>query len=162
MKQVLQSRQDITIGIPASLHLFEELSLWKRFFNNLSIRTITSEDYRDSLKTGKCLAGAEFCSPINSIFGHVVYLSDKVDYIFLPVLLQTRDNSKEDKGHYCYYTQFSASLVYTLKINDIPNKCLSPLLSFPKGKYHVATKAPSMLKTFIKKRDQLFYCIQCF
>ncbi len=38
-------RQDITIGIPATLHLFDELSLWKRFFNNLSIRTITSEDY---------------------------------------------------------------------------------------------------------------------
>ena len=75
-------KQNITIGIPASLHLFEELSLWKRFFNNLSIRTITSEEYRDSLKTGKCLAGAEFCSPINSIFGHVVYLSDKADYHF--------------------------------------------------------------------------------
>ena len=150
LKPVTAFRQDIIIGIPASLHLFEELSLWKRFFNNLSIRTITSEDYHDSVKTGKCLAGAEFCSPVNSIFGHVVYLSDKVDYIFLPVLLQTRENSKEDKGHYCYYTQFSASLVYTLKINDIQNKCLSPLLSFPKGKYHVAQKLHQCLKPLLK------------
>ena len=102
------------------------------------------------MKTGKCLAGAEFCSPVNSIFGHVVYLSGKVDYIFLPVLLQTRENSKEDKGHYCYYTQFSSSLVYTLKINDIQNKCLSPLLSFPKGKYHVAQKLHQCLKPLLK------------
>jgi predicted CoA-substrate-specific enzyme activase len=147
--------KDIIIGIPASLHLFEELSLWKRFFNNLSIRTITSEDYRDPLKAGKCLAGAEFCSPINSIFGHVVYLSDKVDYIFLPILLQTGENSNEDRGHYCYYTQFSASLVYTLKINDIQNKCLSPLLSFPKGKYHVAQKLFQCLKPLLK--DSISY-----
>jgi predicted nucleotide-binding protein (sugar kinase/HSP70/actin superfamily) len=143
-------RQDIIIGIPATLHLFDELPLWKRFFNNLSIRTITSEDFPDSLKTGKCLAGAEFCSPINSTFGHVVYLSDKADYIFLPVLLQTREKSKEDEGQYCYYTQFSASLVYTLKINDIPNKCISPLLIFAKGKYHVAQKLLQCLKPVLK------------
>ena len=155
-------KQDITIGIPASLHLFEELPLWKRFFNNLSIRTITSENYRDPLKTGKCLAGAEFCSPINSIFGHVVYLSDKVDYIFLPVLLQTREKSKETEGHYCYYTQFSASLVYTLKINDIPNKCLSPLLSFPKGKYHVAQKLFQCLKPVLKNGISYFTVLNAF
>ena len=143
-------RNDITVGIPAALHLFDDLPFWKRFFNNLSVRTVTSEDYRDSLKTGKFLAGAEFCSPVNSVFGHVVYLSDKADYIFLPVLLQTRDELKEDKGQYCYYTQFSASLVYTLKINDIPNKCLTPLLSFPKGKYHVAQKLHQCLKPVLK------------
>ena len=34
-------RKDITIGIPASLHLFDDLHFWKRFFNNLSIKTIT-------------------------------------------------------------------------------------------------------------------------
>ena len=144
------------------LHLFEEILLWKRFFNNLSIKCITSEDYLDSVKTGKCLAGAEFCSPVNSIFGHVVYLSDKVDYIFLPVLLQTRENSEEDKGHYCYYTQFSSSLVYTLKINDIQNKCLSPLLSFPKGKYHVAQKLHQCLKPLLKNGISYLSGIQCF
>ena len=155
-------KQNIIIGIPASLHLFEELSLWKRFFNNLSIRTITSEDYRDPVKTGRLMAGAEFCSPVNSIFGHVVYLSDKVDYIFLPVLLQTRENSKEDKGNYCYYTQFSASLVYTLKINNIQNKCLSPLLSFQKGKYHVAKKLLQCLKPLLKTDISYFSVYNAF
>jgi predicted CoA-substrate-specific enzyme activase len=162
MEPVNTFRQNIIIGIPASLHLFEEISLWTRFFNNLSIRTITSEDYLDPVKTGKCLAGAEFCSPVNSIFGHVVYLSDKVDYIFLPVLLQTRENSKEDKGHYCYYTQFSPSLVYTLKINNIQNKCLSPLLSFPKGKYHVAQKLFQCLKPLLKNGISYFTVFNAF
>ena len=155
-------RNDITIGIPATLHLFDDLPFWKRFFNNLSVRTVTSEDYRDSLKTGKFLAGAEFCSPINSVFGHVVYLSDKADYIFLPVLLQTRDELKEDKGQYCYYTQFSASLVYTLKINDIPNKCLTPLLSFPKGKYYVAQKLHQCLKPVLKNKISYITVLNAF
>ena len=31
-----EPRKDITIGIPATLHMFEELSMWKRFFSNLS------------------------------------------------------------------------------------------------------------------------------
>ena len=155
-------RKNITIGIPAALHLFADLILWKRFFNNLSIRTITSENYRDPLKTGKSLAGAEFCAPINTIFGHVVYLSDKVDYIFLPVLLQTREKSKESEGQYCYYTQYSPSLVYTLKINNIPDKCLSPLLSFPKGKYHVAQKLHKCLKPVIKNGISYFAVLNAF
>ncbi|MCU0461001.1 MAG: acyl-CoA dehydratase activase [Bacteroidales bacterium] len=155
-------KHDITIGIPAALHLFEDMPLWKRFFNNMSIRTVTSEGYHDSLKTGKCLAGAEFCAPINSVFGHVVYLSDKADYIFLPVLLQTLNEIKEDKGQYCYYTQFSASLVYTLKINGIPGKCLSPLLSFPKGKYHVAQKLYQCLKPLLKNEVSYFFVFNAF
>ena len=155
-------RENLTVGIPATLHLFDDLTLWKRFFNNLSIRIITSENYRDPLKTGKSLAGAEFCAPINSIFGHVVYLSDKVDYIFLPVLLHTREKAKEAEGQYCYYTQYSASLIYTLKINDIPDKCLSPLLSFPKGKYHVAQKLYQCLKPIIKNGISYFSVFNAF
>jgi len=161
-ESVKKIKHDITIGIPSSLHLFEELALWKRFFNNLAIKTITSEDYQDPVKTGRCMAGAEFCSPINSIFGHVVYLSDKVDYIFLPVLLQTRENSKDDNGHYCYYTQFSASLVYSLKLNNIPNKCLSPLLSFPKGKFHVAQKLFQCLKPLLKNGTNYYTVYNAF
>jgi predicted CoA-substrate-specific enzyme activase len=155
-------KKDIIIGIPASLHLFDELSLWKRFFNNLSIKTITSEDYPDPVKKGKCLAGAEFCSPVNSLFGHVVYLSDKVDYIFMPVLLQTRENSDTNQGHYCYYTQFSSSLVFTLKINDIQNKCLSPLISFSKGKYYVAQNLLQCLKPLLKNRISYFTVYNAF
>ncbi len=143
-------RYDVTIGIPSSLHMFEELPMWKRFFSNLSVPVVTSEGYRDPVKTGKSLAGAEFCAPISSIFGHAVYLSDKVDYLFLPVLLQNREKIHETESQFCYYTQFSSSLVYTLKVNNIPAKCLSPLLSFPKGNYHVAQKLYQCLKPVLK------------
>jgi predicted CoA-substrate-specific enzyme activase len=161
-KAGINMRKDITIGIPATLHLFDELLLWKRFFNNLSIPVISSENYLDSVKTGKCLAGAEFCSPINSIFGHVVFLSGKTDYIFLPVLLQTRENLKISEGLYCYYTQFSSSLIHTLKINNIPDKCITPLLNFNKGKYIVAQKLMQCLKPLLKTGINYFTVYNAF
>ena len=150
MENVKAPRYDVTIGIPASLHMFEELPLWKRFFHNLSVPVVTSEGYRDPVKTGKSLAGAEFCAPISSIFGHAVYLSDRADFLFIPVLLQNREKIHETESQFCYYTQFSSSLVYTLKVNNIPAKCLSPLLSFPKGNYHVAQKLYHCLKPVLK------------
>jgi predicted CoA-substrate-specific enzyme activase len=155
-------RKTLTIGIPATLHLSEDLPLWKRFFNNLNVRVISSENYHDPLKTGKSLAGAEFCAPINSVFGHVVYLSDKVDYIFLPILLQTRERSEEAGGQYCYYTQFSSSLVYTMKINNIPDKCLSPLLSFAKGKLQVTKQLYKCLKPLLKTGISLLSVYNAF
>jgi len=155
-------KHEVTIGIPATLHLFEELPLWERFFNNLSVRTITSINFHESLRTGKCLAGAEFCAPINSIFGHVLYLSSGSDYIFLPVLLQTREKPPDSEGYYCYYTQFSASLVYTLKINNIPDKCLTPMLSFPKGKYFVARELYQCLKPVLKNSINYLSVLNAF
>ncbi len=80
----------------------------------------------------------------------------------MPVLLQSREKSEEAEGQYCYYTQFSASLVYTLKINDIPDKCLSPFLSFPKGKYHVAQKLYQCLKPVLKSGVSYFTVLNAF
>ena len=125
------------IGLAASLHLFEELTLWKRFFANLSIRTITSENIADPVKSGKRIAGAEFCAPIDSIYGHVAWLSDKADYIFLPVSLETRNKDDQSDRNYCYYTQYSAALVYSMKDKRIAGKLISPMLNFSKGNQYV-------------------------
>ena len=41
-----------TVGLPAALHLYEDLPFWKKFFDALSIRTVTSEGCSDALKEG--------------------------------------------------------------------------------------------------------------
>jgi predicted CoA-substrate-specific enzyme activase len=138
--------RELIIGLPASLHLFDELVLWKRFFGNLSIRTITSESYPDPVKAGKRIAGAEFCAPIDSIYGHVAWLSDKADYIFLPVSLETRDKSERSERYYCYYTQYSASLIHTLKDKRITGKMISPMLDFSKGNRQVIKQLAESLQ----------------
>ncbi|MEI7980388.1 MAG: acyl-CoA dehydratase activase [Bacteroidota bacterium] len=129
---------EIIVGLPASLHLFEELTLWKRFFANLSIHTVTSEGFTDPVKSGKRIAGAEFCAPIDSLYGHVAFLAGKADVIFLPVSLQSRNKEEDSERNYCYYTQYSASLVHTLKDKRISGKMISPMLDFSKGNQRVA------------------------
>ncbi|MEI7664143.1 MAG: acyl-CoA dehydratase activase-related protein, partial [Bacteroidota bacterium] len=140
---------DLVIGLPASLHMFEELTLWKRFFTNLSICTLTSEDLPDPVKSGKRIAGAEFCAPIGSIYGHAAWLADKVSFIFLPAVLQNRTKDQSSEGYYCYYTQYSASLIYTLKEKGISGKLISPLLDFSKGNNHIVKQLSASLSPFL-------------
>jgi predicted CoA-substrate-specific enzyme activase len=142
-------KSKLVMGIPVALHLFEELPLWKIFFDNLGIRTITSEKYREALQHGKLVAGAEFCAPIDALHGDVMYLADKVDYIFLPVFLQTHNKTKDAERNYCYYTQFSPSLISTMKDGELKDKCLSPLLNFSRGDMMVALELHDSLKKVI-------------
>ncbi|MBI5219819.1 MAG: CoA activase [Bacteroidia bacterium] len=144
-------RNEITIGIPAALHLTDELSFWQSFFNYLSIRNITSENFHESVKTGKRMAGAEFCAPINSLYGHMAYLADKADYIFLPVCLEARQKPKNSDRNYCYYSQFGAPLIHSLENNNIRYKCLSPFLNFKKGKINTVTQLYKCLQPLFKK-----------
>jgi predicted CoA-substrate-specific enzyme activase len=137
--------RDFVIGLPASLHMFEEIDFWKQFFRSLSIRTTTSESYEDPVRTGKRIAGAEFCAPVDSIYGHVAYLAGRSDFIFLPVSLQSRDRGDNSEMYYCYYTQYAASLVHTLKDKNISGKLISPQLDFSKGSRHVIRQLTACL-----------------
>ena len=106
----MNPRTDVRIGLPAGLHLFEDLPFWKHFFHRLGIRTVTSERYEDSVKHGRLLAGAEFCAPLTALHAHVRYLLDRADWVFLPFYLEKKTPQKDERRQYCYYTQFAPSL----------------------------------------------------
>jgi len=141
---------DAVIGLPSSLYMFDELILWERFFANLSIRTVKSGNYPDTARYGKWIAGAEFCAPIDSLYGDVAVLADKADFIFLPVPLESREKTGDTEKNYCYYSQYSASLVYMLKEKGIQEKLISPLLNFPKGPRHVIRQLVACLHSILK------------
>ncbi|MDR3238232.1 MAG: acyl-CoA dehydratase activase, partial [Spirochaetia bacterium] len=115
-----------TIGIPAALHLTEELYLWKYFFNELGIKTITSEAYKNGIREGKKITGAEFCAPITEIHGHTAYLLEKADYLFLPAAFE-HGHDKKIKRNYCYYTQYITSLIKSMNNID-KSKILTPVV----------------------------------
>lgn len=121
-------RPDLTIGIPHGLYLSEENVLWTHFFNTLGIKTISSEGAKDTLKIGKKTAKAEFCAPIMEFYGQVKYLSEKADYVFLPVYFESRDKEKDVFRHYCYYTQFAVSLVSSSKGIKIDDRSITPAI----------------------------------
>ena len=121
-------KKSVRIGIPHALYLAEEMPLWKHFFATLGVETITSENLKNAIKSGKKMAGAEFCAPLNAFFGHVQYLADKCDFIFLPVYLEAAKQKDEDYRFYCYYTQFAATLSAGMKSLHLKNKTIMPVI----------------------------------
>ncbi len=153
-------RHDFTIGIPAMLHLYDDLSLWKKFFDELSIRTITSERYNEALKDGRSIAGAEFCAPMTAMHGHVKYLMDKADYIFFPFFLERKTEGRRGKRQYCYYTQYSPTLASAIEgpratEGSSNSKVLMPLIHYLYNQFFSKLQLYQMLKA-ISKEDLSF------
>jgi predicted nucleotide-binding protein (sugar kinase/HSP70/actin superfamily) len=136
-KSSRHDRGKAQVGMPATLHLMEDLPFWTAFFKALDVPFLTSEGFRDSLKTGKKIAGAEFCAPIDSMYGHVVHLARECDYIFMPVYLEARVKPEKTEQNFCYYTQYSASLAH-MEGPQVRDKLVSPLLNFDKPPDHNA------------------------
>ncbi|MFZ2286271.1 MAG: acyl-CoA dehydratase activase, partial [Bacteroidales bacterium] len=140
------NKETVTIGIPAGLHLFEEIPFWRKFFDLLSIRTVTSEEYQNPVKDGKNLCGAEFCAPIAALHGHVDYLRDKADYIFLPVYIGEPGEARMNK-QYCYYTQFVSSIISVHKDLNSGKKLLTPVLKSAQGELYIRLELYRMFRS---------------
>ncbi|MDM8516392.1 acyl-CoA dehydratase activase [Desulfobacterales bacterium HSG16] len=150
-----ESRKEITIGIPAALHLHEDIPLWKKFFDLLSIKTITSEKCKEAVKTGKQISGAEFCAPMNAMHGHVSYLLDEADYVFVPFYLEEKRKEKGGRRQYCYYTQFMPALAANLG-KDKKDKILTPVLKYLYTGFHTRIQLYNLLKNILPQFPSFF------
>ncbi len=152
LETVQEYSEKITIGIPAALHLYEDLPFWKTFFDALSIKTVTSEVYSEALKEGKHIADAEFCAPMAALHGHVRYLMDRSDFVFLPYYLEKKATTKGVRRQYCYYTQFSPSLISVSGEGKAGERFLTPLVHSLHGTFHTKIELHSMLKSITGSR----------
>lgn len=145
-KPTRKYRENFTIGIPAALHLYEDMALWQTFFNTLSIKTVTSEHYSEAVKEGKQAAGAEFCAPMSALHGHVKYLLDRSDFIYLPFYLEKKVKEKGVRRQYCYYTQFAAALASMAGEQKFKAKFLTPLVRYLYNSFYTKAQLYRMLK----------------
>ena len=139
--------EGVTIGLPAALHLIEDLPMWQHFFDALGVHTITSEAYSDALKTGKPLAGAEFCAPMTALCGHVAHLLPQCDYIFMPFYLEKKAHKKNVRRQYCYYTQYAPCVASLLPSPDDAHKLLTPLVDYLYNAFFTKMQLYRMLNT---------------
>jgi len=73
------------IGIPRALLYYRYADLWKKFFEVLNIETVLSPNTdKDLLRKGLNLGIDESCLSGKIYLGHVDYLLDKCDYVFIP------------------------------------------------------------------------------
>jgi predicted CoA-substrate-specific enzyme activase len=152
-KEIFESPQGtykntLTIGIPAGLHLYEEMPFWRKFFDLLHINTVTSEDYQHAIKEGKNFCSVEFCTPIAAMHAHVDYLKKRADFVFLPAYLEESVEKKMSK-QYCYYTQFVSSVISLQKKLQPAETILTPLLKSSKGELFTRLELYKMLKSIL-------------
>ena len=128
-------RTELRIGIPNGLHLADEASFWHRVFAELGIPTVEPNG-SETLVHGKRMQGAEFCSPVSAFHGLVAELLDRADLVFLPIHLERPDPDNRRRS-YCYYTQFTPSVIQGTVAQDKADRLLSPLI-WAKGRDPVA------------------------
>ena len=82
------------VGIPRALLFYKNEKLWTKFFDELGIEYIISpETNKEIIENGSKYAIDETCLPIKIFLGHVDYLKDKCDYVFIPVI-KTAQNTE--------------------------------------------------------------------
>jgi predicted CoA-substrate-specific enzyme activase len=148
-------KEDLVIGIPAALHLLEELPFWQFFFNGLGIKIITSKGCRTALKDGKRLVCAEFCAPMTVLHGYVSYLLDRCDFIFLPFYLDQKGREKGPRRQYCYYTQFAPGLSSYIGGAD-RQKFLMPVVHYLYSSFHTKAQLYRILKGITRQTISYF------
>jgi predicted nucleotide-binding protein (sugar kinase/HSP70/actin superfamily) len=78
-------KNKIKIGIPRGLLFYKYNVFWKEFFEGLGCDIIISpETNKEILSKGTNLAVDESCLSVKIFLGHVDYLKDKADCIFIP------------------------------------------------------------------------------
>ncbi|MEK7448931.1 MAG: acyl-CoA dehydratase activase, partial [Planctomycetota bacterium] len=130
------------IGIPRILMAFELYPLWQTFFKELGYEVILSSPTNRSLvKKGVEHVVAEPCFPIKTAHGHMLdLLEKKIDYLFLPVMINMPKLSADfDRSYLCPYVQ---SLPFTSRssvpFEKYPVKVLKPVFHMMEGPEAVA------------------------
>jgi len=130
-----------TIGIPRVSHFFELFPFWKAFFTELGLNVVTSDaTNRNIIHDGVESVVSEPCFPIKVAHGHVLnLLKKKLDYIFLPVIIDmSRLFPNMLRSYNCPYIQSLPYLVRSAINLDVPGtKILEPVIHMERGERHV-------------------------
>ena len=86
---------EITIGIPRALLYYKYHVLWENFFQELGINLIISpKTNKEIIEKGSSYVVDEACLSLKIFMGHVAYLQDKCDYLFIPRFACLKENEK--------------------------------------------------------------------
>jgi predicted CoA-substrate-specific enzyme activase len=137
------------LGLPAALHLADDLEFWQVFFGALSVPTITSEHLRESTSSTKTAAAAEFCAPMSALHAEVDFLLSRADHVFLPFYLERRAEGNGHRRQYCYYTQYAPALSAhaCATTAEDARRVLTPLVHYLYGSLHTQLQLYRMLQS---------------
>lgn len=103
------------IGIPRGMLHYDYYPLWSEFFRELGAEVILSpKTNKEILDNGIFSCVDEACLPVKIFHGHVNYLKDKVDYLFIPKVISIR------KKEYCCPKVLGLPDMVRFSIEDLP------------------------------------------
>jgi predicted CoA-substrate-specific enzyme activase len=124
-------RKNKKIGIPRTLFFHEFFPYWTCFFEDLGFEVVLSDKTNKGIiHEGVEQVLSETCFPVKVAHGHILnLLKKKVDYIFLPSLINMkRENESSEETYACPYVQ-SFPYVIRTAIDFGPYK--TKMITFP-------------------------------
>jgi len=121
--------KNIRIGIPRALMAFDQLLLWKTFFEHIDCDVIVSPlSNSQLLKEGMKKLVVETCLPVKAFGAHIEWLNvhGDVDYIFVPSLVNMRKDRHSNETLHCPYIQALGQIAKPLA--NVP--LLNPVISW--------------------------------
>lgn len=125
-----------TIGIPLMLNFYEFFPLWNAFFTELGFKVVKSTiTNKETIKNGLNNISAETCFPVKVAHGHIMdLLEKKVNFIFLPSMINSMNISKEFSNSYnCPYCQAIPYMINSAMHEKLNIKILRPIIDFRYG-----------------------------
>ena len=96
------------IGIPLALHSLEWGVFWAHLFFELGFPVLLSPKTTNKLAfLGVENVISEVCFPVKVFHGHVRYLMDRAEYLFLPNVVNTPVPQPDEIGYFCPLIQSS-------------------------------------------------------
>jgi predicted CoA-substrate-specific enzyme activase len=96
------------IGIPLALHSLEWGVFWAHLFSELGFPVLLSPKTTNKLAfLGVENVVSEVCFPVKVFHGHVRYLMDRAEYLFLPNVINTPVPEDDEIGYFCPLVQSS-------------------------------------------------------
>lgn len=103
------------IGIARGMLYYENLPFWKDYFQGIGYEVIISKKTNKEIMDAGILKSVdEACLPVKIFHGHVDYLKDKVDYIFIPKVISLY------KREYCCPKILGLPDMIRNSIDDLP------------------------------------------
>ncbi len=114
-------RHGPVIGIPMALHSLEWGVFWAHLFSELGFPVLFSPKTTNKLAfMGVENVVSEVCFPVKVFHGHVRYLMDRAEYLFLPNVVNTPVPQADEVGYFCPLVQ--ASQYMTRSALGIPDE----------------------------------------
>jgi predicted CoA-substrate-specific enzyme activase len=116
------------IGIPRALHSLEWGVFWAHLFSELGFPVLFSPKTTNKLAfLGVENVISEVCFPLKVFHGHVRYLMDRAEYLFLPNVVNTPVPRPDEVGYFCPLVQ-SSQYMSRSALNITDRRIIRPTL----------------------------------